>query len=347
MEACENERVLVTGASGTVGSELIRQLLSAEAGPKEVIGLDNNEHSLFHLEQTYRHTTRAKLYHADIRDLESVSPYFEDIDTVFHAAALKHVTICERSPEQAIYTNITGVQNVISASRKCGVRTTIFTSSDKAVNPTNVMGTTKLMGERLITSANGRNRSSGQVFASTRFGNILGSSGSVIPVFRQQIASDGPLTLTDENMTRFIMSVEQAVGLVLESKKIARGGEVFVTKMPALRILDLAEAMIDELSLPSSGKNNRIEITRIGAKPGEKLYEELLSDEETRRTVELPKYYVIRPAFKSIADEICYEYPDAISTSVDLPYTSKGQELLTIDQIKAFLKLNGLLHSPC
>ena len=229
----KDKRILVTGACGTVGSELVRQLLqNPEHVPSEVIGIDNSENDIFYLDQQYLSDPRAKFFVLDLRELNDLTDKFQGVDIVFHCAALKHVVLCERSPEQAIRTNIEGVQNVIAASRANGVDRVIFTSSDKAVNPTNVMGTSKLMGERLMTAANSNQRDGGTIFVSTRFGNVLGSNGSVIPIFHNQIASGGPVTLTHEDMTRFVMSIEGSVHLVIDSAKQAKGGEVFITKMP-------------------------------------------------------------------------------------------------------------------
>ena len=247
--------------------------------------------------------------------------------------------MCERSPEQAVQTNINGVQNVIAAADINNVDVVIFTSSDKAVNPTNVMGTTKLMGERLMTAANSSKRENGPIFASTRFGNVLGSSGSVIPIFRNQISNGGPVTLTDKNMTRFVMSVKEAVELVLNSVEEAKGGEVFVTKMPVMKIEDLAIAMIEELC------SEKMKIVEIGSKPGEKLYEELMSDEETRRAVELDKFFSVLPAFRGIYSNIKYNYSGIVSEIVQDPYISEQQTSLSIKGIKKFLKENNLLSN--
>lgn len=347
MEFLRNKRILVTGACGTIGTELIHQLLHGDLyGPEEVIGLDNNESSLFFLDQQYLSDSRAHFYVADIRDLSALNSKLRGIDIVFHTAALKHVILCERSPGQAVNTNIRGVQNVIYAANTNSVETVIFTSSDKAVNPTNVMGTSKLMGERLMTAANSNKRGSGPVFASTRFGNVLGSNGSVIPIFHNQIAKGGPVTLTDREMTRFVMSTREAVRLVIDSAGVARGGEVFITKMPVIRIADLAQVMIEELA-PRYGYNkDQIEITEIGTKPGEKLYEELMSHEETRRTVELPDYFAVLPAFRGIYHDIQYEYPDLVSKDVVNPYLSAEEVPLSLSELRTFLKDNDLLGEP-
>ena len=184
----------------------------------------------------------------DVRDRDKLVQAMRGIDIVLHTAALKHVILCEQSPRDAVQTNIQGVQNLIDAATVNQVERVLFTSSDKAVNPTNVMGTSKLMGERLMTAANAHRRAGGPIFASTRFGNVLGSRGSVIPLFMRQISRGGPVTLTDPEMTRFIMTLREAVHLVMESTFLARGGEVFVTKMPIARIQDLAKVMVKTLA---------------------------------------------------------------------------------------------------
>ena len=338
MKFFDGKSIFVTGSCGTIGAELIVQLLSnPKYSPNEVIGIDNNESSLFFQDQQFLDDSRASFFVADIRDKSELSNRMRGVDIVIHAAALKHVILCERSPEQAVQTNINGVQNVIAAADLNSVELVIFTSSDKAVNPTNVMGTTKLMGERLMTAANSSKRENGPIFASTRFGNVLGSNGSVIPIFRNQISKGGPVTLTDKNMTRFVMSVEEAVELVLNSVMEAKGGEVFVTKMPVMKIEDLAIAMIEELS------PNEIEVTEIGSKPGEKLYEELMSDEETRRTIELDKFFSVLPAFRGIYSDIDYNYSTIVSELVEDPYVSEQQTSLTVEEVKDFLRNNKLL----
>ena len=336
MNPWQGKRVLITGVCGTVGSELLRQVV--ERGAYEVIGIDNNETELFFLDETYRTATNVHLYLGDLRDRDKLMRKMQGVDIVLHAAALKHVILCERTPRDAVQTNILGTQNVIDAAVANGVERVIFTSSDKAVNPTNVMGTTKLMGERLMTAANAHRRGNGPVFASTRFGNVLGSRGSVIPLFKKQIEQGGPVTLTDPEMTRFIMTIEEAAGLVLDSVFMARGGEVFVTKMPVVRIADLAKAMISELG------DDSIDIEIIGCKPGEKLYEELMNDEETRRTIELPRYFVILPAFKCVYESIEYRYPDMGEVGIEVPYNSSTQPAMSIDELRSYLRQHRLIE---
>lgn len=342
----KNKRILVTGACGTVGSELVRQLLTdSRYMPEEVLGLDNNESELFFLDQKWLKEPRARFFVCDVRHQRDLSRSMRGIDVVFHAAALKHVVLCERSPDQAVQTNIEGVQNVITAAFENDVERVIFTSSDKAVNPTNVMGTSKLMGERLMTAANSRKRT-GPVFASTRFGNVLGSRGSVIPIFHNQIASGGPVTVTDPDMTRFVMSIQEAVRLVIDCVEYARGGEVFITKMPVLRIVDLANSMVESLSSFYGFKASEIRVSYIGTKPGEKLYEELMSDEETRRSVELKDYFVVLPAFRGLYQEIEYDYSGLVNESVTNPYISSKEASLTLEEISAMMNRYGLFDKP-
>ncbi len=342
MKPLNGKRVLVTGCCGTVGGELVRQLLE-DYPVKEVVGLDNNESELFFTQQRYM-DQRAHFFLADVRDRQRLTRLFSGVDVVFHAAAFKHVALCEISPFEAVQTNILGVQNVVLAATANNVRTVIFTSSDKAVNPTNVMGTSKLMGERLMTATNSNLRDGTSVFAATRFGNVLGSRGSVIPIFREQIRKGGPVTITDPQMTRFIMSIRQAVQLVIDSAEIANGGEVFVTKMPVIRIQDLAEVMIAELAGKYGHSPETVAIEIIGTKPGEKLYEELMTAEEIRRSVELERYFVVKPAFVSLYREVKDDYEGVVSKQVDHPYHSANERPLNKEELRDFLWANNLLE---
>jgi FlaA1/EpsC-like NDP-sugar epimerase len=340
----EDKRILVTGACGTVGRELIRQLLENDE-ICELIGIDNNESELFFLEQRLHRFTNVSLFLADVRDRDKISRKMRHMDIVFHTAALKHVIQCERSPFEAVQTNILGIQNIINGAIENKVKRVMFTSSDKAVNPTNVMGTTKLMGERLMTAANSNGREGGPLFTSTRFGNVLGSRGSVIPIFREQIRRGGPVTLTDPAMTRFIMSLEEAIRLVIDAACCAVGGEVFVTKMPAIRIQDLAEVMVNELASCYGHKPEDIDITAIGNKPGEKLYEELINEEEIRRAWELKKYFIVLPAYGSIYRKIDYRYSNVINKKVDKPYNSANYHPLSQNELARFLQTHQLLEN--
>ena len=333
-------KVVVVGGAGSVGRELVAQLLKLDVAV--VRAIDNNECGLFDLEQGYRNEKRLQVFITDIRDQSKLEQMFDGIDYVFHAAALKHVPMCEHSPYDAVQTNIIGVQNIVAAANLKKVKKLIFTSSDKAVNPTNVMGTSKLMGERLITAANALNGAQGlTVCASTRFGNVAGSSGSVVPIFVKQIASGGSITLTHKDMTRFVMTLKEAVHLVLTSLMMAKGGEVFVTKMTVLKITDLAEVLIEMVAPRYKLTPESVTITEIGPRPGEKLYEELMNDEEIRRAYELEDFYVILPAIRNIYDGI--EYGVDESRRAKQPYTSATAELMSKQTIKEFLLQPGVM----
>lgn len=342
--------VLVTGGCGTVGRELVKQIVSQ--APREIRVVDSNESEIFFLEQELIEEIRIQgndnvsshCHVGDLRDADRMRSLCENVDVVFHLAALKHVILCEKSPFDAVQTNIIGVKNVISAALANNVERVIFTSSDKAVDPTNVLGTSKLMGERLITAANSMKIHQRTVFSSTRFGNVLGSRGSVAAIFERQIEAGGPVTLTDPEMTRFVMTLTEACKLVLMASELARGGEVFVTKMPIMRIEDLAKVMIDRLA-PKHGHNpQQIPIKVIGSKAGEKFYEELMSDEETRRTWELPQMFTVLPAFRSVYQDIEYDYPEVLRREVPEPYVSSLGTVMSHSEIEDMLELCGILE---
>lgn len=349
MSFFSGKTVLVTGGCGTVGREIIRQLL--DHSPKELRVVDTNESEIFFLEQELADHRRLNPWSrisslcqiGDIRDADKLNMMCAGVDIVLHTAALKHVILCERAPFDAVQTNIMGVRNVIQAALLNDVERVIFTSSDKAVNPTNVMGTSKLMGERLITAANSLKMNRRTIFSSTRFGNVLGSRGSVIPIFARQIAAGGPVTLTDRRMTRFIMTLEESCRLVLSAAEKARGGEVFVTKMPVIQIADLARVMVDELASQHGFNPETMPVTEIGSKAGEKLYEELMSDEETRRTVELTEMFCVMPAFRSVYENISYDYNDLVTETVTDPYVSGPQNAMTQAELSTFCAAHGLL----
>lgn len=334
MQDLSGKKVLITGACGTVGAELVNQLLATDAA--HIVSLDNNETELFFLNERHRSTGRHSGYLADIRDREALLGRLSGVDIVLHAAALKHVGLCEDSPMQAVQTNILGTQNVIDAALENDVERVIFTSSDKAVNPTNVMGTAKLMGERLMSAASNAANNGRTVFASTRFGNVLGSRGSVVPLFRRQIENGGPITLTDSRMTRFVMTVAEAASLVLRSVPLAKGGEVFVTKMPVARIVDIAHAMRE-----SSSSAQDIEVHETGPKPGEKMYEELMNDEEVRRTYEHGDFFVVVPAFVA-GGESRYAYLDR-EQRAERPYNSEFEEKMSRDEVTRYLKSRHII----
>ncbi len=346
MEVCmidfySGKKILVLGATGTVGGEIVKQIRSFK--PSELRLMDNNESEMFFLMDRYK-DKNIFCFLGDIRDRDKVAKISKDIDVIIHTAAYKHVVLSEYNPFDTVQTNIIGVENVIRAATICNVKYLLFTSSDKAVNPTNVMGTSKLMGERLITAANAIKNDNTTIFSSTRFGNVLGSRGSVVPLFMKQIRNGGPITITDKGMTRFVMTIEESARLVLQSVPISNGGEVFVTKMPVVKITDLAEVMIWILAPKYGHKPSDIKTVEIGSKPGEKLYEELMSDEEIHRSMELKDMFVVTPAFKSIYQSIKYEYPNTVSNRIENSYVSEDQEPLSKDELERYLNENRVFQ---
>lgn len=287
------KRILVTGAGGSIGSELVRQLLLFE--PQSIAVLDKDENSVFELEQELLSrfpTASVELYIADIRDCARLNGVFEEFkpEIVFHAAAHKHVPLMEKNPCEAILNNVAGVRSVLESSTRCGTERFVFISSDKAVNPTNVMGATKRIGELMVRSYA---KDRGLPAACVRFGNVLGSRGSVIPLFQKQISQGGPVTVTHSEMVRFFMTIPEAVRLVLCAGSLGRQGETFVLDMGAPRkILDLAHEMV---ALAGFRPGKDIEIRITGTRPGEKLYEELSAATETLCKTRVEKLLMITP----------------------------------------------------
>jgi len=332
--------VAVTGAAGTIGKELIRQLI--DFGVSEVRAFDNDENGLFELDCVYRLDARVRINHCDISAPNRTRRAFEGVDYLFHAAALKHVPICERTPSAAIDINVRGVTNIVEAALESGVRRVLFTSSDKAVHPTNVMGASKLLGERVALTANKRNGTT--IISCTRFGNVAGSRGSVVPLFCSQILRGGSITLTSPLMTRFFMSKEAAVALVIESMVHAKGGELFVTKMPALRIVDLATVMIQMLAPAARRRPDDIRIDVIGPRPGEKCYEELVSEEELFRTVGIGDFLIVQPPSRVAELDLVVVYEHlGVAERLMKPYNSGTEVAMSRSDIAAFLRDNRLL----
>ena len=334
------KRIMVTGVCGTIGQRLVSHLIE-QFEIQSLAGIDNNESQLAFLEERHRHRANVQFLLGDIRDLGVMVRESRGVDVMFHAAAYKHVYLCERSPLEAIQTNVLGVQNIVQAAVENGIERLVFTSSDKAVNPTNVMGTSKLMGERLITAAAIDPNHAGTRFLSTRFGNVLGSRGSVIPIFRDQIRKGGPVTLTHPDMTRFIMSLDDAVRLVVESMVLGQPGDVLITKMEAICIADLAAVMVREYAPKCGRRPADIEIRLIGPKPGEKMHEELMNEEETRRSLELDRYFVVRPALAR--PERAEPYDGVVRKTVERPYNSANVKPLSQEELARFLHAHHLV----
>jgi UDP-N-acetylglucosamine 4,6-dehydratase/5-epimerase len=326
------KRILVTGGTGTIGQEVVHQLLTAQ--PEVVRIFSRDESKQYRMEQALGPRADVRFLLGDVRDLDRLRMALTDVDLVFHCAALKHVGACEYNPFEAVKTNILGTQNIILASLDAGVQKVILTSSDKAVNPANAMGTSKLMAERLMTAANGMRGRRATVFASVRFGNVVGSRDSVLPLFAGQIERGGPLTITHPAMTRFVMSIRQAVGLVLKAAVMARGGEVFTLRMHSVRVQELAEVMIEQFA-----QGRPVRIQRVGSKPGEKLYEELLTAEELERSEMLDDMFVTYPSTDGVARVGGFGGDRAPRRS----YSSRCNGMLDREHIREFLAAEGYL----
>jgi len=326
----KNKNILVTGGTGSIGSAIVRKVLQYE--PKVIRVLSNDENGLFNLEQELQGYSNLRLLVGDVRDKERLKMAVENIDFVFHAAALKHVPLCEYNPFEAATTNIIGTQNLIDVITEAEKVITI--STDKAVNPVNAMGATKLLAERLTISADHYKSKTG--FSCVRFGNILGSSGSVLPLFKKQIEKGGPITVTDPNMTRFVISISRAVDLLLEATKLARGGEIFIFKMPSVCIRDLTEVAIEEIA-PKYGYNPKdIEIIVVGKRAGEKCHEELMTEEEAMYASETDEMFTIIP-------QTLGERQVTGNRATVKRYLSHEQQLLSKSEIKELLNKNGFL----
>jgi len=280
----QGKDILVTGGVGSIGSEIVQELLSFS--PRQVRILDNRETEIFHMGHLLKEHKNVRYLVGDVRDVERVRKAVSGCHIVFHAAALKHVPSCEYNPFEAVKTNVLGTQNVIDASMKEGVERVIFISTDKAVNPTNTMGATKLLAERLMLNA--QISSPKTRFSCVRFGNVLDSQGSVVPLFKKQIADGGPLTITHAEMRRFFINIPAAVRLVLESCERMKGGEIFLLKMKAFMIKDLAEVLIQERA------QEEVVIDLIGLRPGERVDEMLMTEEEAEIAIEDNGMFVIK-----------------------------------------------------
>ena len=336
------KNVLLTGAAGTVGKRLVLKLLESDEISSMIL-LDNNESELFELTE-YIGSKEKKIYPVvgDIRNKSLLEEITKNVDIIFHCAAYKHVIFSELNPFEYVQVNVIGTKNIIESAVKNGVSIVINTSTDKAVNPTNVMGASKLLAEKLITAANFSYNMKTK-FASVRFGNVLGSRGSILPLIIKQIEKGGPVTLTHKNMTRFIMSVDEAVDLIINASRKIIGGEVFVLKMKSLRIIDLIEAVIEIVAPKFGYKPQDIEIVEVGPRPGEKLYEELMTEEEADRTMELEDMFVILPRFREVYN-IRYDYEDIQSTKISRPYVSKHERFLSKDEIKEYLNRKEIIN---
>lgn len=325
----KNKTIFITGGTGSWGYELVKQLLSHE--PKEIRIFSRNESRQFKMMQDFDKNLKLKFYIGDIRDQEALNATTKGVDYLFHLAALKHVPVCEEQPMEAFKTNVAGTQNVIDAAILNEIDKVIYISTDKASNPSNFYGLSKAMGEHLITHANTRKVK--PTFICIRGGNVLGTNGSVIHLFQKAISLDEKIKITDVEMTRFFMTVEDAIQLVLKATFDAVGGEIFIMKMPAIKITELANVLMKE-----HGVENDFEF--IGIRPGEKIHELLLSETESKSAIVYDKgYFVILPNFNS--EKIQDRYKDY--KKVEITNYNSSQNLLSDHEIKSILSKGGFI----
>ncbi len=325
------KRILVTGGVGSIGSHLVREILKYD--PEYIRVFDNNESGLFDLEQEVN-SVKIRPLIGDIRDKERLAMAMENVEIVFHAAALKHVPLCEFNPFDAVKTNVIGTQNVLEGAYAQGVQKVITISTDKAVNPSNVMGATKLLAERLTISANSYRGHKKTVFSCVRFGNVLNSRGSVLPLFIKQIQNGGPITVTHPDMRRFIMDIPSASHLILTAGTRSCGNEIFILKMPALRIMDLAEVMRAKLALRYGFKPEDIPITVVGLRGGEKIDELLMSLDETSCAFENDNMYLLLPKDIPYVDySLLDTVPQGFKPTMVNSISSEHAKLMTKEEI--------------
>jgi UDP-glucose 4-epimerase len=322
-----NQVLMITGGTGSFGNAVLKRFLSTEVREIRIFSRDEKKQEDMRI--AFNHP-KLKFYIGDVRNEQSISMAMRGVDYVFHAAALKQVPSCEFYPLEAVQTNILGTQNVMNAAATHGVKKVIVLSTDKAVYPINSMGISKAMAEKLMI-AQARGQQSGEtIFCATRYGNVMASRGSVIPLFVNQIKSNQALTITDPNMTRFLMSLEDSVNLVLYAFENAEQGDIFVQKAPASTVGDLVVAIQELFNKPNS------EVRTIGTRHGEKLYESLVSREEMAKADDLGAYYRI-PADNRDLNYAQYfsEGEDTISSAED--YTSHNAQQLNVAGIKELL----------
>ena len=287
----KNKKILITGGTGSIGIGLIKQLLPYQ--PKIIKIFTNDENSIFESMRKFGKNPIIDYEMGDIRDKERLDFVIRGIDIVFHAAAMKHVDICEENPFDAVKTNVIGTSNILETSIIENVSKVIFISTDKATNPSSTLGASKLLAERLTLDASSYLGNSKTVFAIVRFGNVLGSRGSVFQIFQKQIQTRNPLTVTDERMTRFIMSISDASKMILKVTKIAKDGEIFILKMPSVKIEELAKGMLEVFrkKYPNNKINKKIQILK--SRERERFHEFLITNEELPYCYDIDEMYKV------------------------------------------------------
>ena len=315
--------VLVTGGTGSFGKKFTETVL-ANHSPKKLIIFSRDELKQFEMSQDFN-DRRLRFFVGDVRDLDRLRRAMQGVDVVIHAAAMKRVEACEYNPNEAILTNVIGSRNVIEAALDNGVRKVMALSTDKAVNPANLYGATKLCSEKLFVQGNSYSAgTSHTILSCVRYGNVVGSRGSVVQIFKQQ-KQEGTVTVRDPRMTRFWLSLDQGVAFVIQCLDVMRGGEVFVPKIPSMNIMDLVRAIA-----PDS------EVDYVGAGPGEKISEVLISEDEAREVMDVEHFFIILPSnLKNLQTEIRDQWPEGKSLEDGFRYASdSNDEWLTVDDLK-------------
>lgn len=323
MSQLEGASVLITGGTGSLGKSLVDYLLK-ETNVRRIAIFSRDELKQQQMRIQFQDNPRLRWFLGDVRDLERLKRALHRVDFVIHAAALKQVDTGEYNPMEFVKTNVLGSQNVIDASIETGVKRVVALSTDKASSPINLYGATKLTADKLFVAANNYSFTYGTTFSVVRYGNVMGSRGSVIPFFRKIAAQGKPLPITDLRMTRFWISIESAVKFVIDSLEMMTGGELYVPRIPSMKIIDLAKAVA-----PGA------ELEEIGMRPGEKLHEEMISADDSRRTIILENRYVVTP----VAAEWGYSSPKGSCMSEGQAYRSDTNDLwMSESDIKSFIK---------
>ncbi len=329
----KNKKILLIGGTGSVGKNLLHHILTEN--PEVVRIFSRDEYKQYLLQNKLGTRKNVRYLIGDVRDYDRVLSAMKDIDYVFHAAALKHVPACEYNPYEAVLTNIVGSHNVLKAAMALKVKKVTFTSTDKAISPTNTYGATKLTTERMIISSENSKGRSPTIFSIVRFGNIIGSRGSVVPLFVNQILQDKKVTVTHQAMSRFMMTADQATRLTIKAMKEARGGEIFVLKMPVIVLQDLVKVVTEETCRKYNIDFREIVLKEIGIRPGEKMYEELMTYDESLNALELPDMFII----PSRPEHVYSNTPKAQPGT----YSSSGQKNLTSEEVRQLILAENLI----
>jgi len=322
----DNKILMITGGTGSFGNTVLQRFLDTNVKEIRIFSRDEKKQEDMRIALA---NDKVKFYIGDVRDYDSISQAMVGVDYIFHAAALKQVPSCEFYPMEAVRTNIIGTENVLNAAIAQGVKRVVLLSTDKAVYPINAMGISKAMAEKLMVAKSRMIPEAGPVICATRYGNVMASRGSVIPLFVSQIKDNEPLTVTDPNMTRFLMSLEDSVDLVLHAFEHAEQGDIFVQKAPASTVADLAQALKELFS-----RDTPVKV--IGTRHGEKLYESLISREEMAKAEDMGRYYRIPADNRDLNYKKFFVEGEQHISELD-DYTSHNTERLSIQGIKDLL----------